>query len=135
MELTEKLLVSLGGWDAIKQARAIHAAGKVSDASYEPPVLRGKLSEGGKQFLAGLKLRNPIDVENLCCCRDSRVRAIICAHSLAVGLEVLKPGRRADAPATYTAKPAPPGQFSAEVPVVELSLEGSLRHLEAGISF
>ncbi|HRJ72674.1 MAG TPA: hypothetical protein PLS03_10640, partial [Terrimicrobiaceae bacterium] len=95
MELTEKFLLSMGGWQAFKDARALHAAGRVSEAAYDPPVLKGKLSEGGKNFFAGLRLRNAIDVENLCPCRDSRIRGIICAHSLAVGLEVIAPRRKA----------------------------------------
>ena len=137
VELTEKLLVSMGGWDAFKHARALHAAGRITEASYEPPVLKGRFSEGGKNFMAGLKMRNTIDVENLCPCRDSRVRGIICAHSLAVGLQVLKPaearsverGAQADRPVSSSA------QTTDEIPIVELTLEGSLRHLEAGISF
>lgn len=123
----------MGGWDAFKQARAIHAAGRVVEASYEPPLLKGKISDGGKQFLAGLRMRNSIDVENLCSCRDSRARGIICAHSLAVGLQVLQPGRKSerDTPAAPV-RSAPPTD---EIPTVELKLEGSLRHLEAEISF
>ena len=127
----------MGGWDAFKQARALHAAGRITGASYEPPVLKGCFSEGGKQFLAGLRMRNPIDVENLCPCRDSRVRGIICAHSLAVGLQVLKPAelRIADRGARREG-PAPAlGRTTDENPVVELTIEGSLRHLEAEISF
>lgn len=137
MELTEKLLISLGGWDAIKQARALHAAGRVSEASYEPPVLKGRYSDGGKFFLAGLRLRNSIDIENLCPCRDSRVRGLICAHSLAVGLQVLKPleVRKADCGLRKEEPAAPRGVVTKEAPVVELSLEGSLRHLEATIAF
>jgi len=127
----------MGGWDAFKQARALHAAGRISEASYEPPVLKGRFSEGGKQFMAGLKLRNTIDVENLCPCRDSRVRGIICAHSLAVGLQVLQPakagsteqGARSERPVS------PAAQTTDEAPAVELKIEGSLRHLEAEISF
>lgn len=134
MELTEKLLVSLGGWPVMKEARAMHAAGRVVEASYEPPVLRGRISEGGKQFGAGLKLRNSIDVENLCPCRDSRVRGIICAHSVAVGLQVLNPAQKpASRPAAAPA--APRGAATGEIPEIELRLEGSLRHLEAQISF
>lgn len=137
MELTEKLLISLGGWDAIKQARVLHASGRISEASYEPPVLKGRYSDGGKQFLAGLRLRNSIDIENLCPCRDSRVRGLICAHSLAVGLHVLKPlpVRNADCGMRNEKPVAPRGAVTEEVPLVELALEGSLRHLEATIAF
>ncbi len=115
MEITEKSLLAMGGWQAFKEARAIHAAGRVLEASYEPPVLKGKLAEGGKQFLAGLRMRNPIDVENLCPCRDSRVRGIICAHSLAVGLQVIHPRRReaekSAAPMPFGRRPRPRRRF------------------------
>jgi superfamily II DNA or RNA helicase len=126
----------MGGWQAFKEARLLHAAGRVIDATYEPPLLKGKLVEGGKQFLAGLKLRNSIDVENLCSCRDSRVRGIICAHSLAIGLQVIHPvqsvGPSSRTEATIRASSL---QQTEETPRVELSLEGSLRHLEAEIRF
>lgn len=133
MELSEKSLVSMCGWPVFKEARAIHAAGRVSEAAYEPPVLKGKISSDGKFFLAGLKFRSATDVENLCPCRDSRARGIICAHSVAVGLEVLKPSTRKPSAPVTTA--APRAQSTAEIPAVTLSIEGSLRHLEAEISF
>ena len=126
----------MGGWQAFKEARLLHAAGRVIEAAYEPPVLKGKLIESGRQFLAGLKLRNSIDVENLCSCRDSRVRGIICAHSLAVALQVIKPVQPAGAssrPETTMRKSSV--QQTDETPCVELALEGSLRHLEAEIRF
>ena len=127
----------MGGWQAFKDARALHAAGRVVEASYEPPWLKGRLTEGGRSFLAGLKLRNAIDVENLCSCRDSRVRGIICAHSLAVGLQVIKPvtsEQTASRPET-TMGSSPLRRQTDEEPRVELILEGSLRHLEAEIRF
>jgi len=112
----------------------MHATGAITEASYEPPVLKGKFSQGGKQFLCGLRIRNAIDVENLCPCRDSRVRGVICAHSVAVGLQVLKPMQR-----VVQSAPAPVRQeereYTAEEPVVEFSIEGSLRHLEGSIHF
>ncbi len=135
MELSEKFLVGMCGWPVFKEARAMHAAGRVSGATYDPPVLRGKISTGGKSLPAGLKIRNAIDVENLCPCRDSQVRGIICAHSIAVGLEVLKPSRQEPLPAPVAAVPAERTVPTSEQPVVELSLEGSLNHLEAGIRF
>lgn len=117
----------------MKEARALHAARRVSEATYEPPLLRGKIAEGGKQFCAGLKLRNAIDIENLCPCRDSRVRGVICAHSVAVGLQVLQP-LSGTAPVPVPVSPAR-GPVTDETPEVELVLEGSLRHLEAQITF
>ena len=135
MELTEKLLISLGGWPVMKEARAIQAAGRVTQASYEPPVLRGKVSAEGKQFPAGLRLKNPVDIENLCPCRDSRQRGVICAHSVAVGLEVLSPSQTALPKSPERTTISAPRPQTLEAPRIELSVEGSLRHLEAGISF
>ena len=133
MELTEKFLVSMCGWPVFKEARAIHVAGRVSEAAYEPPLLKGKVESQGKSFLSGLRIRNTIDVENLCPCRDSRVRGIICAHAVAVGIEVLHPAERRLAP---VAAPVRAKQNStAEQPGIHLGLEGSLRHLDAEISF
>ncbi len=97
----------MAGWPVVKQARALHEAGRIIEASYEAPVLRGRYSEGGKQFPAGLRMRNPIDVENLCPCRDSRVRGIICAHSVAVGLEVLHPRKRRNPSPCESSAPRP----------------------------
>ena len=75
----------------MKQARAIHSLGNVTEASYEIPLLKGKIASDGKSILAGLRLKNPVDIENLCGCRDSRQRGLICAHSIAIALEVMTP--------------------------------------------
>ena len=138
MELTEKLLVSLGGWPVLKQARAIHSIGHVSEASYAPPLLKGKISSDGKSLLAGLKLSNPVDIENLCSCRDSRQRGLICAHSIAIALEVMSPNKSksvsipSSSIRTVSAERLQP---SLEIPIVDMRIEGSLRHLEATIGF
>jgi len=134
IELTEKFLVSMCGWPAFQQARSIHASGGVSDASYLPPLLKGRVASGGKTFLAGLTIKSGIDIENLCPCRDSRARGMICAHSVAIGLEVLKP-HAATAPTQKRVEPAPMRPKTEELPVIEISLEGSLRHLEADVVF
>jgi hypothetical protein len=47
--------------------------------------------EGNTEYKSGLRIGSRTDIENLCTCRESRGRGLICAHSLAVGLTVLKP--------------------------------------------
>ncbi len=91
IQLTERLLNDAGGWRAMKAARAIAAAGRVSDAAWEEPWLRGRVREGETEYRAGLKILSKTNVENLCTCRVSRQHGAICAHSLAVGLAWLKP--------------------------------------------
>ena len=138
MELTEKLLVSLGGWPVLKQARAIHSIGQVSEASYAPPLLKGKIASDGKSLLAGLKLSNPVDIQNLCSCRDSRQRGLICAHSIAIALEVMSPHKSKSVSipsSSIRSVSAVRLQTSLEMPIVDMRIEGSLRHLEATIGF
>ena len=87
--LTEKLLSSAGGWQALKAARELVKAGRVGEATFAPPLLSGEVREGTKKYRAGLRIRSATDVENLCTCRESREWGKVCAHSLAVGLAVL----------------------------------------------
>ncbi|MFV0416677.1 MAG: DEAD/DEAH box helicase [Chthoniobacterales bacterium] len=149
MELTERLLISMGGPDAYKHARTIHRSGAVLEATWQPPMLRGKIRSGDRTLSAGLCIKNNIDVENFCSCRDSRQRGIICAHSLAVGLEIIHPTpQRPAAPSeaepqkSSDASTAPEysglsalSSGSGERPNILLKIEGSLRHLEAEIDF
>jgi hypothetical protein len=117
--LSEKLLVDAGGWAAIKEARSILAAGRVTEASYTPPNLLGRVRGSETEYRAGLRILSKTNIENTCTCIDSRRRGLICAHSLAVGLAVLKggvtpttaPGIPAKTDAT---KATQPGPFSTE---------------------
>ena len=89
--ITEKLLSGAGGWQAMKAAREMATAGRVTGASYEPPLLQGEVREGQKRYRAGLRIRSASDLENICTCRESREWGKVCAHSLAVGLAYLAP--------------------------------------------
>ena len=85
------LLARLGGWEVVKQARAVLASGKVLSSNYTPPVLKGVVQEGGTSYRAGLVLPDLINVENLCSCRASKQWGTICVHSVAVGLHYCCP--------------------------------------------
>lgn len=123
LPLTERLLNDAGGWQAMKAARGLHAAGRVSKASYEDGMLRGLVREGTTQYRAGLRIGSKTDIENVCTCRESRARGLVCAHSLAVGLEVLKPSAAppstpAPVPAAPAPEPAPTGEVRANGDVI-----------------
>ena len=102
--VTEKLLSTAAGWQAIKAARDLLKAGRVTEARYEPPLLAGYVREGAKNYRSGLRIKNAIDVENLCSCWEARSAGKICAHSVAVGLAYLNPP---PAPVVAAAPPAP----------------------------
>ncbi len=111
VELTDALLAKLAGWEAVKQARLLLAAGRVLSSEWQPPTLRGTVQEGSLSYRAGLVIRSASDADNLCTCRDSRQRGLICSHSVAAGLHFLK----GPAPAT-AAKPLAPAQKDAPKP-------------------
>jgi superfamily II DNA or RNA helicase len=116
MQISEKLLVEAGGWQALKHARGLHSAGRVSEATQEGELLHGYVREGETRYRAGLRFLSRTNVENLCTCRDSRMRGLICAHSLAVGLAVLQP---VGALPQTLASPAPAGPPPERKPVVK----------------
>ncbi len=106
IELTERLLMDAGGWQAVKHARALYETGRVVSAAYIPPLLKGVVREGDSEFRAGLKISSKSDIENICTCRQSREWGTICPHSLAVGFAFLAP-KIASAPRPATVAPAP----------------------------
>ena len=105
ISVTEKLLSGAGGWQAMKAGRELLNAGRVLTANYEPPLLAGQVREGQKTYRAGLRIRTPTDVENICTCRESREWGKVCAHSLAVGLAWLVPQRVAVPVASQESEP------------------------------
>lgn len=88
--VTEKLLINAGGWPAMKKARDLIQAGRVTEPRYEPPLLTGFVREG-KSYKSGLRIKSAADIENLCTCWESRSSGKICGHSVAVGLAFLRP--------------------------------------------
>ena len=99
-------MAKLAGWEAVKQARALLASGRVLSSEWQPPTLRGVVQEGATTYRAGLVIRNASDADNLCTCRDSRQRGMICAHSVAVGLHRIKAPAAGPVP-LETPKPPP----------------------------
>ena len=99
VEITERLLSDAGGWQALKEGRGLWEAGKVQPgATYEPPFLRGTVRDGPAEYRAGLRIVTRTNIENLCSCRISRQRGMVCAHSMAVGIAFLKGSAPSAAP-------------------------------------
>ena len=61
--ITEKLLLSAGGWLAMKPARELLKRDRVSEAKYEPPLLSGYLREDAKNYRSGLRIKSALDVD------------------------------------------------------------------------
>ncbi|HTD86885.1 MAG TPA: SNF2-related protein, partial [Candidatus Binatia bacterium] len=109
VELTDAFFVKIAGWEVMKRARAMIAAGHVLSSNWSPPVLKGVVQEGETSYRAGLVIKNSIDIDNFCTCRDSREWGTICAHSVAVGLHHLKPVPPPEFQRVKAAAPRAPG--------------------------
>ena len=70
----------------VKRARAYLQLGQVLSSYWQPPLLRGVVQNDGVSFRASMVIKNEIDIENLCTCREAREWGKICAHGVAVGL-------------------------------------------------
>ena len=86
VELSDALFQKAAGWEAVKRGRGYLEQDKVLSSDWHPPLLRGVVQAGETTYRAGLVIHGPVDIENLCTCRDSREWGTICAHSVAVGL-------------------------------------------------
>jgi len=90
MEITEKWLGDIGGWQAMKAAREYVRLNSVSGAVREGNVFTGLVGSGQRAFKATLVVNDRSRVDCKCGCPDAR-RGLICAHGLAVALAVISP--------------------------------------------
>jgi len=143
MDITEKWLGDIAGWQVLKAARSLWERGVVSEARREGLDVKGIVTEGPKRYNSGLAIKGRTDVENLCTCPTSRGRGLICAHSIAVALTVLRkpkaelvsakslvsnparPSTNHEAPNTAPAPLPPPGHFTLFLP--DNLLDGSFK--------
>ena len=91
LELTRDLLMDAGGWKEMKSAREMHRAGLVKEAAYEDGWLVGVVTTGGKPKKVRMHLISRTHMENKCPCFMARRDGRVCAHAIAVGLEVIEP--------------------------------------------
>ena len=77
VELSRQFLSDTGGWKEMKEARAIHAAGRVSGAVYRGGLLEAEVREGAKTLKVRLEIRSRTEVVNHCPCFRARRDGII----------------------------------------------------------
>ena len=110
IEITNQWLMEMGGWQAMKAARALWQAGAVQSVTYEGGILHGMVrnSGSGKDVAAGLTVKGRSDVENRCTCYMARRDGRLCEHSLALGVAwVNRHERQPGAPPAAAAAASP----------------------------
>ena len=90
LPFTQKMLVNWAGPQVFRDATAMADRGLVQQVAIEPPLIRGTVLWCTKPLKTGLKINADGTVENLCPCRDSKERGIVCVHAIALGIELLK---------------------------------------------
>jgi superfamily II DNA or RNA helicase len=87
---TEKSLKDWAGWRVFRDGKGLFSRGVVDKVSYEHPMVVGQLSLGPRGMRSRFKVLDNGLVDNLCPCRDNQERGLICAHLVALGLEVIR---------------------------------------------
>jgi hypothetical protein len=94
LELTTNLLVEIGGWPALKEARVLVERGKVGDARRDGAVIRATVQGAEKTHTPQITLADRVaDIEVRCTCAEHRRTGRVCPHALAAGLALLQPAK------------------------------------------
>src|SRR5271155_4012027 len=91
LELNLNLLAEIGGWPALKEARALVERGRVREARRDGAVIRARVHGAEKIYDAQITLADRVaNIEVRCTCAESRRSGRVCAHVLAAGLAMLR---------------------------------------------
>ncbi len=97
MQLAMKDLPELAGWQAVKKARSLVAAGAVmkarltqGDGAAGAASVAGVVVEGRRKYVCTLVVRSLSEADNRCSCRQAQGGGQICEHSVAVALKALE---------------------------------------------
>src|SRR5471032_2676433 len=94
LELNQNLLVEIGGWPALKEARVLVERGRVRDAHRDGAIIRARVQGAEKVYEAQITLAERVaNIEVRCTCAESRRSGRVCAHALAAGLALLQPAK------------------------------------------
>ncbi|MEI6168683.1 MAG: SNF2-related protein [bacterium] len=88
--VTHKILVNWAGLRVFQEAKALTERGLVQDVAYEEPFVTGTVLWSNRPLKTSVRILQDGSAENHCPCRDSKERGIICAHVVALCLELIR---------------------------------------------
>ncbi len=78
-------LVKWAGPHQYQEGKRLFDTAAVKDLLCEDNLVRGNIAYGNRDMLTRFKILKDGSIENLCPCRDSRERGLVCAHAIALG--------------------------------------------------
>jgi superfamily II DNA or RNA helicase len=89
-KLTQHAIQNWGGAAVFAEAEAIVKRGGVLRADYQPPWLEGSVARDSGELRARARVSDNGIVENHCPCYASREQGLVCCHTVALALTVLR---------------------------------------------
>ena len=86
--ITLKRLMDWAGPRKFEEGRQLFLRGGVLELNYDPPMVSGRVAYGARDLRTAFRIQNDGSVDSHCPCYDNRERGIICAHVVALGLEL-----------------------------------------------
>lgn len=117
MEMTEKWLGDIGGWQALKAAREFVRLGVVAEVTQNGEIYSGLVGTGARRFRVIMTVKDARNVDCKCGCPEAR-RGLICSHALAVGLTLMHGGPTSGPMPVRDNVPAKPAEVKVIAPVV-----------------
>ena len=134
-KITEKRLKDWAGWKAFRDGQSLYERGVVEKITTDGSFVTGMLNLGPRGMRSRFEVLSNGLVENHCPCRDNQERGLICAHLVAMGLQLIdqrenkNPNKRVDRIArgakgirVRRARKSTPGAVHAKI-ILELSNE------------
>ena len=78
-------LVKWAGPNQYAEGRRLFDTGAIRDLTCESNLVKGNVLLGARDMVTRFKILKDGSIENLCPCRDSRERGLVCAHAIALG--------------------------------------------------
>ena len=125
-KIDKDFLVDLGGWDLLKDARALCRTKIVQEVRWEEPYLRGKLRSGGGIFHPRIHCIPGRVPTSECNCRKGQ-SGYVCVHAMTLACHVMEEQQREAQPA----EPSPPVEAEPALALksFELADDGEPLHL------
>lgn len=90
LPFTQKILLDWAGEAVFRDGMLLYQKAGVREVEFESPLVKGVVGIGDRTIRSSFRVTPDGFVDNLCPCRDSTVRGIVCMHVVALGLSLCR---------------------------------------------